>query len=243
MWRTETGSAPRRELLCNVGTLSRGATASSGVDSPAQVLPERDLALRTLERPVDAEGFADTVAASLGASDSDTVVVYLDALGELIADAGCEETVAALERLRDDLPSSGVVVCGIDADAVDRATFERIEGLADEVVGPSEGDVGGAVERLRRSDPTNFGYARRHWREARRGIERCERNYPKAKQIHRRLADPATTPRTLGATLKAFVDLGIIDVWSDTVGPTRYDLTAYDARRLLEAGEALDANG
>ncbi|WP_058366662.1 hypothetical protein [Haloparvum sedimenti] len=213
------------------------------MDSPTQVLPDRNLALRTLERPVDAEGFADTVAASLDERDSETVVMYLDALDKLIADAGGESTIAALERLRDDLPPSGVVVCGIDADAVDRATFERFGGLADEVVvDHSESNVGRAVERLRRADPTNFGYARRHWREARRGIERCERNYPKAKQIHRRLADPATTPRTLGATLKAFVDLGIIDVWSDTVGPTRYDLTVYDAGRLLEVGEALDAN-
>lgn len=249
-WRREVGSTPRRELLCNVAEFSRGATVSSNVGgtAPMQMHPDRNLALRTFERPVDASEFVDVVAARLGGCDSGAVVVYLDALGELVSDAGIEDTVVALERLRDDLPPAGAVVCSIDADAVGREAHERVAEIADDVVGGApeagieEAGIEESVDRLRRTDPTNFGYARRHWREAKRGIERSERNYPKAKQIHDGLVQPGTTPRTLGAALKAFVELGIIDVWSETVGPTRYDLTAYDGERLREAGNALDAN-
>ena len=244
-WRTELGSTPQRELVCNVAAVARGATASSagGGTASTQVLPDRNLALRTFERPVDASKFVDVVTASLGDRGSGEVVVYLDALAELASDSGLADTVAALERLRDALPPAGIVVCRIDGDAVDHGSFERFAELADDVVGERpEIGITEAVDRLRRVDPTNFGYARRHWREAGRAIDRSGRSYPKAKQLHGHLTDPETTPRTLGATLKALVDLGVIDVWSETVGPTRYDLTAYDAERLHEAGKELDAS-
>ncbi|WP_239638680.1 MULTISPECIES: hypothetical protein [Halorubrum] len=100
-----------------------------------------------------------------------------------------------------------------------------------------------AVELLAREDPTTFGYVRRHWAEAKRGIEACDRNYPQSKQVHAALADPETTPRTLGATLSGLVTLGALDTWSETVGPTRYDLTAYRPDRAWAIGVAVEAGG
>ncbi|TKX84759.1 hypothetical protein EXE43_17220, partial [Halorubrum sp. SS5] len=87
------------------------------------------------------------------------------------------------------------------------------------------------------------GYVRRHWAEARRGIEACDRNYPQSKQVHAALIDPETTPRTLGATLSGLVTLGALETWGDTVGPTRYDLTAYRPDRTRAIGAALEADG
>lgn len=245
-WRTEVGSPPRRELLCNVAEFARGASASAAGDSAGagttRMFPDRDLALRTFERPMDPAAFVDTVVDGLNGADSSDLVVYVDALDGLIEDAGVDAVAAALERLRDALPAGGAVVCRMAAETPDRNGFERIANVATDVVGVSSEDAGAVVDRLRRSDPTNYGYARRHWEEARQGIERCGRNYPQAKQIHERIADPETTPRTLGATLKALVEVGVIDVWSETVGPTRYDLTTYDADRLRAVGEELDAS-
>jgi hypothetical protein len=104
-----------------------------------------------------------------------------------------------------------------------------------------DADATAAVGRLSRDDPTTFGYLRRHWAEAKRGIETCDRNYPQSKQVHAALTDPGTTPRTLGTTLSGLVTLGALDTWGNTVGPTRYDLTAYRPRRTWAVGAALEA--
>ena len=53
------------------------------------------------------------------------------------------------------------------------------------------------------------------------------------------LSEPETTPRTLGMTLSGLVTLGVLQTWGETVGPTRYDLTAYDPGRMWAVGAAL----
>jgi hypothetical protein len=98
-----------------------------------------------------------------------------------------------------------------------------------------------AVDEQQEDDPTTFGYVRRHWAEARDGIERCTRNYPQSRQVHAALRNPETTPRTLGAALSGLVRLGVLDTWGETVGPTRYDLTAYDPDRMWVVAAVLSA--
>jgi len=78
--------------------------------------------------------------------------------------------------------------------------LSRVGDPVDVVIGPDVDVAATAVERLSCDDPTTFGYVRRHWAEAKRGIEACDRNYPQSKQVHAALTDPETTPRTLGAT-------------------------------------------
>jgi hypothetical protein len=96
------------------------------------------------------------------------------------------------------------------------------------------------VTQLREDDPTNFGYLRRHWREARRGLEAIDMAYPQSKQIHKAIPDPETTPRTLGAALQAFVELGALGVWGDTVAANRYDMSGYDPEMIAAIGRAVE---
>ena len=96
------------------------------------------------------------------------------------------------------------------------------------------------VTQLREDDPTNFGYLRSNWREARRGLEAVDMAYPQSKQIHEAIPDPDTTPRTLGAALQAFVELGALGVWGDTVAANRYDMTGYDPEMISAIGRAVE---
>lgn len=97
------------------------------------------------------------------------------------------------------------------------------------------------VACLRERDPTNFGYLRQNWREARRGLTAVGMTYPQSKQVHAAIGDPDTTPRTLGAALQALVKLGALGVWGDTVAANRYDLTGYDPARVDAIGETVEA--
>lgn len=96
------------------------------------------------------------------------------------------------------------------------------------------------VTQLRDDDPTNFGYLRSNWREARRGLEAVDMVYPQSKQIHEAIPEPDTTPRTLGAALQAFVELGALGVWGDTVAANRYDTRGYDPEMVDEIGRAVE---
>lgn len=96
------------------------------------------------------------------------------------------------------------------------------------------------VTQLRDDDPTNFGYLRRHWREARRGLEAIDMVYPQSKQIHEAIPEADTTPRTLGAALQAFVELGALGVWGDTVAANRYDMSGYDPEMIGAIGQAVE---
>lgn len=87
------------------------------------------------------------------------------------------------------------------------------------------------LDELREECPTNYGYLARQWTEVREGIEETEQNYPSAKQVHGAIPNSDSTPRTVGPALKALDSLGVIGLWSESVGANRYDLTAYDPRR------------
>lgn len=241
-WRAEVGWEPRREAMIDLHGLSRSAAAASS--SPTtQVLPNRDVAVTRMERPVDPETVVGTVGEYLSPDTDHETLVYVDALGELLEDAAADDVVTAVEALSSALVDAGATayLC-LDPTAVDADVREALAAAVTAVHGDVErqSEAERAVETLRREDPTNYGYACRHWREAQRGIEACTRNYPQARQIHEAVVAPETTTRTLGATLQAFVTLGVIDTWGDTVGATRYDLTAYDPDRLQAVSSLLD---
>ncbi|MFC7070680.1 hypothetical protein [Halobaculum lipolyticum] len=228
------GGAPTSSYLVSVDDTVRGAAA--GTVSPGGRHVGGGVVLATVEAPVaDPAAYLAAVLSECAESGTGTVVV--DDLSALLPDdADAMETVGRLVETAAEfgltfharVAGDGPVVSalarrlpGADADA-DRALAERL------------------VAHLRETDPTNFGYLRRHWVDARRGLAAVDMTYPQSKQVHAALPDTDTTPRTLGAALQALVKLGALGVWGDTVAANRYDLTGYDAARIDAVGAVLD---
>ncbi|MGZ0748633.1 DUF7504 family protein [Haloparvum sp. AD34] len=239
--RNEATTDPRREVLIDVVDVARGAAAAG---SPAtQMIPGRDIALRTVERPVDPTDVIESICSYLDTESTSEATIYVDDLGGLVEDVGADRAVKTIASVTDrirEVGARGVFV--LDPETVPSETVDRLKAAVDDTHGDENDNPDrAAIERLREEEPTNFGYARGHWREARAGVERCNRNYPQARQIHEAIDDPETSPRTLGAALKALVTLGVLDTWSENVASTRYDLTAYDPKRMEKVGAALDA--
>ncbi|WP_239641186.1 hypothetical protein [Halorubrum distributum] len=234
-WERRPAGPPTREAVVDVNGIARsGATAST------QVVPNNGLAYTVLGRDAGSERVLDAVDDHLDGVPSGTVDVVIDDVAPVAARDGVDAAVAFADRLLGrfgDRANRVAIGCSFEGSA---ELLSRVGGRVDAVVG-ADADATAAVERLSRDDPTTFGYVRRHWVEAKRGIETCDRNYPQSKQVHAALTDPETTPRTLGATLSGLVTLGALETWGDTVGPTRYDLTAYRPERTLAVGAALEA--
>jgi hypothetical protein len=230
-WRGSPEPGPTREAIVSASDTTRGAVGTT------QVVPSRRLAYTMLDGSTDLDSVADAVSAHVVDVEGAAPSVVVDDVTPVLVDRGLDATgsfVAALGSLSD--VAEVVVGCSYrpEAAADVRSLFDPTD-----VSEPVHHPVTGALDRLRRDDPTTFGYVRRHWAEARDGIERCTRNYPQSKQVHAALSDPATTPRTLGATLSGLVRLDVLDTWGETVGSTRYDLTAYDPDRMWAVGAAL----
>lgn len=234
-WRSSLGSGPAREAIVSASDTTRGATATT------QIVPGERLAYTTLDASADLDRVIDAVSSHVADVEGETPSVIVDDIASVLTDrdvAATRSFVAALRGLVDDV----VVGCSYRSEvaAAVRSLFDPTD-----VAGRVDHPVAGALDRLRRDDPTTFGYVRRHWSEAREGIERCTRNYPQSRQVHAALSDPETTPRTLGAALSGLVRLGVLDTWGETVGSTRYDLTAYDPDRMwvIEAVLAASSGG
>ncbi|EMA68280.1 hypothetical protein C461_06849 [Halorubrum aidingense JCM 13560] len=228
-WR-QYGGMPTREAVVAASDLTRGAAATT------QIAPDGRLAYTVLGAPVGTDRVLSSVGDHLSGTDASDVHLIVDDIAPVLANRGAAAVEAFICRLRNQFPDSiGTVTIGCSIDAETDPEFASIFDLVDTVTG-SEPIIGENIGKLRRDDPTTFGYVRRHWAEAQRGIEACNRNYPQSKQIHAMLSEPETTPRTLGATLSGLVTLDVLETWSETVGPTRYDLTAYRAKRLWEVG-------
>ena len=234
-WERRPAGPPTREAVVDVNDIARsGATAST------QVVPNNGLAYTVLGRDAESERVLDAVDDHLDGVPSGTVDVVIDDVAPVAARDGVDAAVAFADRLLGrfgDRANRVAIGCSFEGSA---ELLSRVGGRVDAVVG-ADADATAAIERLSRDDPTTFGYVRRHWVEAKRGIETCDRNYPQSKQVHAALTDPETTPRTLGATLSGLVTLGALETWGDTVGPTRYDLTAYRPERTWAVGAALEA--
>ncbi|QUO49209.1 MULTISPECIES: hypothetical protein [Halorubrum] len=214
--------------------------ARSGAAASTQVVPNNGLAYTVLGRDAESERILDAVDDNLDGVPSGTVDLVIDDIAPVAARDGVDAAVAFADRLLGrfgDRANRVAIGCSFEGPV---ELLSRVGDRVDAVVG-ADADATAAVERLSRDDPTTFGYVRRHWAEAMRGIETCDRNYPQSKQVHAALTDPETTPRTLGATLSGLVTLGALETWGDTVGPTRYDLTAYRPERAWAVGAALEA--
>jgi hypothetical protein len=101
-------------------------------------------------------------------------------------------------------------------------------------------DLASRLDRLEEECPTNYGYLVRKWAEVREGLEATGQNYPSAKQVHEAIEEAESTPRTVGPALKALESLGVIGLWSESVGANRYDLTEYEQRTSDALGELID---
>ncbi|MGM0447939.1 MAG: hypothetical protein ACQERM_06775 [Methanobacteriota archaeon] len=233
--RTPTGP-PAREAVVDVNDIVRSGAAAS-----ARTMPHNGLAYTALGRAAERERVLDAVADHFEGTPSGTVDVIVDDLAPLAVREGVDSAMTFVDRLLERFRgrANGISMgCSFEGS---EELLSRVGTRVDSVVGV-DADAASAVKRLSGEDPTTFGYVRRHWVEAKRGIEACDRNYPQSKQIHAALVDPETTPRTLGATLSGLVTLGALDTWGNTVGPTRYDLTAYRPDRTLAVGAALAAS-
>ncbi len=235
-WRSSTNSVPVREALVSASDLTRGATATT------QVVPNGQLAYTVLGAPVDVDRVLTAVTDHLTGVDNADVHVIVDDVNPLLTDKGLTAAERFVTGLRDGLPESvGDITLGCSIGPnTDPGLASLLESV--DVVEGSNPVVVESIKHLRQEDPTTFGYVRRHWAEAQRGIDACGRNYPQAKQIHATLSDAETTPRTLGATVSGLVRLGVLETWSETVGPTRYDLTAYRPERLWDVGVVFAAS-
>ena len=235
-WHSKSSGGPRREAVVSVADVTRGAPASAAA---TQVFPGRELACTQLDRSVGPNEIGDAVAEYLLGSRGE-VAVLVDDLAAYVRAAGEGAAITVLDELLDTAEASGASVSvGFTVTA---ATASTVSAVADRVGSVSVPDsVNEAVTQLREEDPTTFGYLRRHWREASRAIRLGNRNYAQSKQLHAALGETEMSTRSLGMALSGLVEVGVIDTWGDTVGSTRYDLTAYDPVRLVLVGQALDA--
>ncbi|MFC5136248.1 MULTISPECIES: hypothetical protein [Haloferacaceae] len=233
-WSERAGEPPRREAVVVASDHSRGAAATA----TTQVLPERKVAYTVLGSDAGTDRVLETVSGMLTEFDGSEPRVILDDLASFAVTRGAGDAADAVERIATETAAvNGSVTIGWSLSAESAAAMSTVLGRADSIEGVDPEPMA-AIGRLQREDPTTFGYTRRYWPEAQRGIECCSRNYPQSKQVHAVLSNPETTPRTLGATLSGLVSLEVLDTWTDTVGSTRYDLTAYDPSRMAAIGAA-----
>lgn len=231
-WNGAIDRTPDREVVVVASDISRGPTTSS----PARVTPNRGLSYALVGPDVNADQLVETVSEAFAGFDSENPCVLVDDLEPLATRRGVDRAAELVERLAcATTDAGGSIAIGYSLTPGTVSILASLVGVSDRIVG-DDPELAAAVDRLRRADPTTFGYARRNWVEAQRGIESCTRNYPQAKQIHASLSTPETSPRTLGATLSGLVTLDVLDTWGDTVGPTRYDLTEYDRSRMASVG-------
>lgn len=234
-WDRTPAGPPNREAVVDVSDIAR-----SGVAASTQVVPNDGLAYTVLGRDAETRRILDVIADHFDGVPAGTVDVLIDDVSPLAVREGVGAAAAVVDGVRDRFGGRAnriAVGCSFEGPA---ELLSRAGVRADAVVGVDP-DAAATVERLYRDDPTTFGYVRRHWIEAKRGIEACDRNYPQSKQVHAALTEPETTPRTLGATLSGLVTLGALETWGDTVGSTRYDLTAYRPERTWAVGVALES--
>lgn len=236
-WNGRAGEPPRREAVVVASDLSRGAAATA----TTQVIPERRLAYTVLGSDAGTDRVLEAVSGMLAEFDGSDPRVILDDLASFAVTRGAGDAADAVERIATEAAAvDGSVTIGWSLSAESAFALPAVLGRADSIEGVDPESMA-AIERLQREDPTTFGYTRRYWAEAQRGIECCSRNYPQSKQVHAVLSSPETTPRTLGATLSGLVSLGVLDTWTETVGSTRYDLTAYAPTRMAAIGAAFAA--
>ena len=228
--------SPGRSFLISVDETVRGSAVSPSPTSAIEPVGV-EVSIGTVEAPLpDSVGYLETMLSDLADDLAAGGTVVVDDVGALVPEGVAVDSV--VPALVEAIAASGLefhTPIATNDDAVLSALSRRVPTAED----AERALTARLIAHLRRSDPTNFGYLRHHWHEARRGLTAVEMSYPQSKQIHASIPDPETTPRTLGATLQALVTLGALDVWGDTVAANRYDLTRYDPARVDTIGSLL----
>ncbi len=164
-WRGSPSSGPTREAIVSASDTTRGATATT------QVVPGGRLAYTVLDASATLDRVTDAVSTHVDDAEGEPLSMIVDDITPVLTDRGVPATRSFVASLRE-LPGVDEIVVGCSYGpevATDiRSLFDPIEDV-ERVDHP----VAETVDRLRRDDPTTFGYVRRHWAEAREGVERC----------------------------------------------------------------------
>lgn len=239
-WERSTADAEQLALV-ECYDLARSAAAST----PETRVVSDDLAVSTIQRPVEPEQLKTLLGRFLDgweAGESDTLL-YVESLEDLVADAGRSKFRELFANLveRTSSTDSGIVVTA-DPEPDDARAVVEVEELLKDTLGAPEPsvDAAAAVRRLREADPTKFGYFRQYWRDALRALDRADRAYPQAKQLHEEV-ETELSPRMLGAALSALAWLDAISLRGNTNGANRYDRGSYDPEYAARLGLAVDA--
>jgi hypothetical protein len=129
-WRRQAGPAGPSLTCVDVESVTRSATAETGVDQPAATL-------RTVADATDLESLGETVTGELADADGvdDRVAVCVHSLSDLLEHVGEERAFAFLctlgERVRE---YDAVVFAHLDASAHDERTVEVFSAVCDAVV-------------------------------------------------------------------------------------------------------------
>lgn len=231
-WERSGGDAEQLSLI-DCFDLARGSTAAR-----TNVVSD-ELVVSHLERPITVEQLRPVLDRFLDGWEQSPrgTVVYVESLGDLVADTDRATVETLLQRLTDrtDRERSGTIATTKGCSAREIIAFGSV--LAESVGEPPfDTDAPTAVRRLRTEDPTTFGYFRRYWYDAIEILDRVDRSYVQAGQL-----DTELSSRTLGATLSAFAQLDALAVRAETNGPNRYDCRQYDPERAAELGLAVES--
>lgn len=239
-WQRSTATAEQLALV-ECYDLAR-STATSG---PETRVVSDTLAMATVQRPLDTDLLGDVLGQFLDGwepGQSETLI-YVESLDALLADTGQEELRDLFERLVDRTRSTGSgMVVAVDPETEAARAAVAFEDLLAERVGspvPSA-EATAAVQRLREADPTKFGYFRRYWRDALRALDRVDRAYPQASQLHDAV-ETELSPRMLGAALSGLAWLDAISLRGNTNGANRYDRRSYDPEYAAQLGLAVES--
>lgn len=241
-WERTPGASYEQMGIIETYELARSATAAS----PETQVVNPDLAVTTVQRPIELETLAELVDQYLDgwADSSSGTLVYVESIDTFLEGTDLNSLVGMVDQLLDSARNVDATVrVGIDTEGQSAQTTVRLCDRFETVYGSplADAEAVAALERLRADDPTTFGYFRRHWRDALRALDASTRTYPQAKQLFEDATVREANPRMLGAALGALEQLGAIGLWGETVGANRYDLTNYDAEWAASLGIAVES--
>lgn len=102
-------------------------------------------------------------------------------------------------------------------------------------------DLAASVMEMKQENPQGYGYLAGYWADARQGLDNTDRNYARVRHIYENIPEPQIGTRGLGQTLVLLAKLDVLSILTDRNNATIYDLTTYDADRLIAIGRFLDA--
>lgn len=243
-WLREVGTPYEQMGIVETYELARSTTATA--TEPATSVVNPDLAVTTVQRPVDPDELAVVVEQYLdGWADSEAdTILYVESFDSFLDDLSLDALLHTTDRLLQHARAVDASVrVQFDDESASALATVRLGDRFESVVGTPIGDptAVSALQRLRHDDPTNFGYLRSNWRDALRALDASTRTYPQAKQLHADVDTTETSPRTLGAALSALERLDALGLWGDNVGPNRYDLRSYDPEEVAIIGLAVES--